>query len=136
MALKVRLKPNERMIIAGAVVANGSTAATLMIENKVPILRERDIMSPKKACSPARRIYFIVQLMYLDPDGLATHHELYWRLVGDFLKAVPASRGLIEIMSRKILADQYYEALKFACKLISYEQSILTKAGSDEVKLA
>ncbi|MCP4374071.1 MAG: flagellar protein FlbT, partial [Deltaproteobacteria bacterium] len=42
MALKITLKPNERMIIDGAVITNGSTVTDFIIENKVPILRQSD----------------------------------------------------------------------------------------------
>ena len=62
MALKITLKPHEKMILGGAVIANGnSTGCHLIIENKVPILREKDILSEKDADSPCRRLYFIVQ---------------------------------------------------------------------------
>jgi flagellar protein FlbT len=40
MALKITLKPNEKMIVSGAVVTNGNTKNTdLIIENNVPVLR-------------------------------------------------------------------------------------------------
>ncbi len=127
MALKVKLKPNEKLIVAGAAITNGGTAATLIIGNKVPILRERNIMKQADANSPARRIYFIVQVMYIDPDGMAEHHKIYWKLVGDYLKAAPSALNLINGMSMQILGDKYYEALKTARKLIEHEQIILSK---------
>jgi flagellar protein FlbT len=59
MALKLSLKPGEKMIIGGAVVKNGDAKAELFIENQVPLLREKDIMgektpirSPKRSISP------------------------------------------------------------------------------------
>ncbi|MCF8128900.1 MAG: flagellar biosynthesis repressor FlbT, partial [Deltaproteobacteria bacterium] len=52
MPLKITLKPNERMIIDGAVIRNDSTTCDLIIENKVTLLREKDIMSEKGACTP------------------------------------------------------------------------------------
>ena len=39
MALKIALKPHEKMILAGAVVTNGNTPASLIIENEVTLLR-------------------------------------------------------------------------------------------------
>ncbi len=45
MALKISLKPHEKMILGGAVITNGnSMGCHLVIENKVPILREKDIL--------------------------------------------------------------------------------------------
>jgi flagellar biosynthesis repressor protein FlbT len=56
MALKIILKPHEPLIIGGAVITNGSTGTHLVVENNVPILRQKDIMSLQDADSPCRRI--------------------------------------------------------------------------------
>jgi alpha-D-ribose 1-methylphosphonate 5-triphosphate synthase subunit PhnH len=72
MALKIQLKPHERVVIAGASICNGPTAASFLVENNAPILREKDILKEKEALSPAQKIYFVIQVMYLDsgqPDG-------------------------------------------------------------------
>jgi len=46
MALRITLKPQEKMILGGAVITNGNSfRCNLIIENKVPILREKDILS-------------------------------------------------------------------------------------------
>ena len=79
MPLKITLKPGERMIVGGAVLRNGKTKAGFVIENKIPVLRERDILSETDAISPCRRIYFVIQLMYIDNQNLITHHNTYWR---------------------------------------------------------
>jgi flagellar biosynthesis repressor protein FlbT len=126
MALKITLKPHERLIIAGAAISNGHSTANLLIENNVPILREKDILREKNAASPAQKIYFIIQIMYLDQDDLAAHHKLYWDLVRSFIKAAPSSLRLIDEISEHILGSRYYKALKVARKLIDYEKSILS----------
>jgi flagellar protein FlbT len=72
MALKISLKSGERMILGGAVVTNGSSGSCdLIVENKVPILRQKDILTEAKADSPCRRIYLTVQLMYIDEANLS-----------------------------------------------------------------
>ena len=125
MTLKITLKPHERMIIGGAVITNGKTKADFIIENKVPVLREKDIMSETDANSPCRRIYFVIQLMYIDNQDLITHHNTYWKLVKDLVGAAPSTVGLIDEISRNILSNKYYQALKKAKKLIDYEQEVL-----------
>ena len=87
MALKITLKPHERMIIGGAVVTNGDSRTQLVIENKVPLLREKDILSEREVKTPARRIYFVIQLMYVDEENLMTHHQLYWNLIEELVRA-------------------------------------------------
>ena len=113
------------MIIGGAVITNGKTKADFIIENKVPVLREKDIMSETDANSPCRRIYFVIQLMYIDNQDLITHHNTYWKLVKDLVGAAPSTVGLIDEISRNILSNKYYQALKKAKKLIDYEQEVL-----------
>ena len=45
MALKVELKPGERILIGDCVVTNGDQRTRLLIEGAAPILREKDIMT-------------------------------------------------------------------------------------------
>src|SRR5580692_365274 len=74
MALKVELKPHERIIIGSCVVANTDQRARLLIDgDKIPILREKDIMTPAIADTPAKLVYLAVQLMYISPDPQINH---------------------------------------------------------------
>lgn len=125
MALKITLRPGERMIISSAVVRNGDDKCNLIIENNVPILREKDIMGEKEADSPARRIYFTIQLMYIDRKNLQSHHKVYWKLVHDFLDAAPSAAGLIDQISDHILNDDYYKAIKLTHSLVEYERELI-----------
>jgi flagellar protein FlbT len=127
MTLKITLKPHERMVIGGAVICNGASKADFSVENTVPILRQKDILSPDSADSPARRIYFAIQLMYVDPDGLAAHHRLYWALVKDFVKAAPSSVAILDRINELILSEDYYQALKTARTLIDFEQEVIER---------
>lgn len=127
MGLKITLKPNERLVISGAVVTNGNTRCNLIIENNVPLLREKDILSETDANSPACRIYFVIQLMYIDGENLIKHHNSYWNLVKDFIVAAPSTTGMIDQISEHILGSRYYQALKLARKLIDYEQEVISR---------
>ncbi|HMK49211.1 MAG TPA: flagellar biosynthesis repressor FlbT [Thermodesulfovibrionales bacterium] len=124
MALKITLKPKERVIIGGAVVTNGNGRTELVVENDVPILRDKDIMKDHEADTPCRRIYFVVQLMYIDEKNIIEHHGTYWKLVQDILRAAPSRLNLIDQISDSILNSRYYKALKLARKLIDYEQEV------------
>ena len=125
MPLKITLKPRERLILGGAVVRNGDVSTHLMVENEVPILRERDILSEPGADTPCRRIYFVIQLMYVDDRNLAEHHKLYWMLVRDVLTAAPSTSKFTDEISRLVVEKRYYQALKIAHQLIDYEQELL-----------
>jgi flagellar biosynthesis repressor protein FlbT len=126
MALKLTLKPHERLVLGGAVITNGNSSSEFHIENNVPILRERDIMKESEADSPCKRIYFIIQLMYVDDKNLSAHHNTYWQLVRDLLEAAPSTLGIVDQISWYILGNDYYKALKLTKKLIAYEQEVMS----------
>lgn len=115
------------MIIDGAVITNGAKRCELYIENNVAILRQKDILGEKEANSPAGRIYFTIQLMYIDEQNLALHHKNYWKLVHNFIGAAPNALPLIDEISDRILKSQYYQALKMARNLIKYEREVIDR---------
>ncbi len=127
MALKVELKPGERLIIGEAVVTNSDQRTRFLIEGEAPILREKDILTATTANTPARRIYLAIQLMYTAKDPSA-HHEVYFQLIRDFLNAAPSSMGIIQDINNYILTGEMYKALKTAKKLIAYETELLENA--------
>lgn len=127
MALKVELKPDERIIIGQALIRNGDQRARFFIEGDAPIMREKDILTLSTATSPAKRIYLSVQLMYLTQD-LAKHHTTYFELVRDFLQAAPSALPIIDEINNRILSGEMYKALKIAKKLIDYELELISNA--------
>src|SRR6476620_5051458 len=145
MALKVELKPNERIIIGACVITNTDQRARLLIDgDNVPILRERDILTPATAATPAKLVYLAVQLMYISPDP-QTQHGTYFNLVRDIVTAVPSAWPIIEGINNNILNGDLYRALKDARKLIAYEEKLrsqfeathpLTEAAKDDVSSA
>jgi flagellar protein FlbT len=124
MALKVELKPGERILIGESVITNGPQRTHFLIEGTSPVLREKDIITPAEAKSPAKRIYLAVLLMYTSRDP-AAHHEAYFTLVGEFLQAAPSAARLIGIINNLILTGDMYKALKSAKQLIAYEQDLI-----------
>jgi flagellar protein FlbT len=127
MALKITLKPHEKMIIGGAVITNGATKCEFVVENKVAILRQNSIMVPEDATSPAKRIYLAIQLMYVDPSHMGMHQKLYWPLVKEFINAAPSSLGLVDQINECIIKEDCYEALKLAKQLIEFEQEVIKR---------
>jgi flagellar biosynthesis repressor protein FlbT len=128
MALKVEMKPGERMIIGDCVITNSDQRTRLLIEGDTPILREKDILTAETANTPAKRIYLAVQLMYLSRNPCA-HHETYFALMRDILEAAPSTWKYIESINNHILTGELYKALKDAKKLISYEGELLDHAA-------
>jgi flagellar protein FlbT len=125
MALKVELKPHERIIIGSCVITNTDQRARLLIDgDNIPILREKDILTPETADTPAKLTYLAVQLMYISPDARA-NHGTYFNLVKDVVTTVPSAWPYIEAVNTCILSGELYQALKEAKKLVAYEKRLL-----------
>jgi flagellar protein FlbT len=134
MSLKVELKPHERLIVGNCVITNADQRTRLFIDGKAPVLREKDILSAATADSPARRIYFAVQLMYLEDDIEKLRRD-YFALVTDLVRAAPSSIQIIDEINNEILTGQLYKALRAAKKLIQHEQDILANAAAGDAGL-
>jgi flagellar biosynthesis repressor protein FlbT len=127
MALKVELKPNERIIIGTVVIKNSDSRSRFFVEGHAPILREKDILTPKTADTPAKLIYLAVQLMYLD-GTVDNQKDTYFSLVQDILDAAPSTAQFVAEVNNRILSGDFYKALKAAKELISYEKMLLDNA--------
>ena len=131
MALKVELKPRERVIIGTVIIRNDDQRTRLFIEGDAPILREKDILTARTADTPAKKIYLALQLMYLSQD-VGKHHKTYFELVNEFLAAASSALPLIAEINNRILNDELYKALKAAKRLIAYEQELMGHATRGE----
>jgi flagellar biosynthesis repressor protein FlbT len=129
MALKVELKPNERIIIGKVVIRNGDQRARFFIDGQAVILREKDILTADTATTPAKHIYFAVQLMYVE-GTTEKHHDLYFQFVKDFVQAAPSSTPIISEINNRILSGEYYKALKAAKDLVAYEAKLMGAIGN------
>ena len=127
MPLRVELKPFERIVIGQSVITNSEHRATFLIDGDTPILREKDILTADTANSPAKRIYFAVQLMYIDDDVERLRGD-YFKLINDIVTAAPSTIQLVDQINNEILTGELYKALKAAKKLIQYEQELLANA--------
>ena len=126
MALKVELKPFERILIGQSLITNSDTRTRLLISGEAPILREKDILTAETANTPAKRLYLCVQMMYLEND-IAKYQDLYVSFIKDLVEAVPSFRKSIETASKLILSGSLYTSLEEIQKLITREAELLAK---------
>lgn len=133
MVLKLSLKPGEKLVINGAVIANGDRRSTMIIHNKAAILRERDIMQEDEANTPAKSVYFPIMLMYLDDDGHDKYYDAFAERMTEFMSAVsrPAALELCVQVSKDVMARNYYRAIMNTKKLIAFEEELLSYVPED-----
>ena len=127
MPLKLTLKPNEKVLIGTAVISNVGQKSEIVIQNTVPVLREKDIITEEKADTVCKRIYFTILNMYVDPKNEKEYHDIYFKLVKELFNAYPDQVILALTMevSQKILEGSHYQALKKCKKLLNFELELL-----------
>ncbi len=141
--LAVKLKPGERLVVNGAVLQNGNTRNVLYFVNRASILRERDVMQEEQAVTPTSRVYFIVQLMLLDPKDAAIYQENFEQLMTALLRAFK-SPPILKALTDCVLwvrEQDYYKALAALRPVLDYELKLLSRseamaAPDDEVMQA
>ena len=129
MPLKLSLKPGEKFVLNGAVVQNGDRRGTLILQNKASVLREKDIMQPEAANSPARRIYLPIMMMYLDESDADQYYDDFALRMNEFMTVIrnPAILTDCVAISKNVLSREFYKALMTCRKLIEYEDERLGK---------
>ncbi len=131
MPLKIELKPGEKFIVNGAVMVAGRSGASLALRNKAVLLRGRDVMQEEEATTPARRLYFTLMLMYIDPENRSAHAEHFAGYLGDYLTTTTfvSTRAKLERIGNLALADEFYAGLRLCKELIVAEDAVLASAA-------
>jgi flagellar biosynthesis repressor protein FlbT len=134
MPLKLSLKPNEKIVLNGAVIQNGDRRTTLLLQNKASVLREKDIMQIEDANTPVRRIYLPIMLMYLQGSESAEQYNEFALRMTEFMSVVRIPVVLEECvsMSREVMSGEYYKALSRCRKLMEYEAERLGDEGDTD----
>ena len=127
MPLKLTLKPNEKVLVGTAVLTNAGPKAEIIVQNTVPVVREKDIITEEKADTLAKKIYYIILSMYVDQKNESEYHTIYFKLVNEMFEAAPNPGILALVMeiSQKILEGDHYQALKVCKKLLNFESELL-----------
>lgn len=130
MPLRIKLPSKEKIIINGAVIENAGEATTIILHNRVDILRRKEVMSESEANSPARRVYYALQCAYLFDADRQKYLELFETLIADYLSAAPSAGPLAAEIRRHVESERYYEALRSTQKLVEHETERFRQVGA------
>ncbi|ALG74937.1 flagellar protein [Azospirillum thiophilum] len=132
MALKLRLKPCERVVINGCVVQNENRRYTLTVSNFAQIIRGSDILQEEDAVTPVRRAYFLIQNMLLDPTAAATGGGAVADAMAQLYTAFtrPDIQDRIARAMGHVGERDYYKALAALRPVMDYEGTLLAATGA------
>ncbi|MGF1560771.1 MAG: flagellar biosynthesis repressor FlbT [Geminicoccaceae bacterium] len=132
--LKLKLRPDERLLINGAVIQNGRRAAELTIETPhTHILRLRDAIHPDAVDTPVKRACYIAQMAVAgEAEPAAARGELAQALA-DLYRVLGATRAgdVISEASEAAEREEFYKALRALRKLLPLERMLLPNANTE-----
>ena len=126
MALVIDLKPGEKLLVGEAFITNDSQRTRLHIAGEAPIMREKDVLQEQEADTPCKRVYFLVQCMYV-ANKPEDYHDRYFETIKEVQKASPSASFFFLKINEEIIGGNYYKALKGAKQLIEHERELLER---------
>ena len=133
MALIIDLKPGEKILIGTAVITNDQQRTRLHISGEAPILREKDVLQEDEADTPCKKVYFLVQCMYLARNP-REYHPKYFEMLKIIQQAAPSTSIFFMRINEQIIQGHYYKALREAKDLITHETELLAGVTLNSVE--
>ncbi|TWG49375.1 MULTISPECIES: flagellar biosynthesis repressor FlbT [unclassified Aminobacter] len=134
--LKITLKANEKIYVNGAVIRT-DRKVSLEFLNDVHFLLEGHVLQPDQATTPLRQLYFIVQMILMNPDGAPEAREMLRKSMPLLLACFSDEHILstLKHIDRLVNEGHVYEALKAIRGLYVLEAEILNQAGAKQPTL-
>ena len=124
MSLKIKLKPHDKIIVNGAVIAADDKPAVITFLNNARILRQDDILLDSQIHEAMEAdggyyndswLYYLIQLIYIDPENSAEVQPqlepTVTLLCGEYPDKMDQINEILELM----VQGHFFKALK-ACK--------------------
>lgn len=124
--LRISLKSGERIFINGAVLRVDRKVA-LEFLNDVTFLLENHVLQPEDATTPLRQLYFIAQMMLINPEGKEQSTTLFRKSVAMLLTCFHDDEVLAELkrVDGMVASGRPFDALKAIRALYAAEDRIL-----------
>ena len=125
MALRLTLKPNERILINGCVVRNADRRQMIVIENQADIVRETDLLKEDEERTPVKEVYFFIQTALLEPSTRKKLVSIIQRKLGALAPVFhDEMAGHIFEAAAHVSSADFYKAMRTLRPLIEYEEKL------------
>lgn len=124
--MHITLRPGEKLYLNGAVL-RADRKVSLELMNDATFLLEAHIMHAEKATTPVRQLYFIVQMMLMNPIDTAPARALF----DDSIVAMQAAytdAPILDVLAQtgKLVAgERYFDALKLLRSVFDRDDALL-----------
>jgi flagellar protein FlbT len=132
MALRLTLKPNERIVVNGTLIRNGGRAGEIIIETHCRMLRESEIIRKEEVDTPCKQIWMTMQVLHLADDPSEAHTLLFTQAT-ELLKVMPSAAPYIAAMSSAIEEGHTHKAIKEVKRLVQHERELLERTAERSI---
>ncbi|HLW91740.1 MAG TPA: flagellar biosynthesis repressor FlbT [Roseiarcus sp.] len=124
--MNISLRADEKLYINGAVI-RVDRKVSIELLNDVTFLLEAHVMQANEATTPLRQIYFVIQIMLMDPSATAGAMALSRKLIDSALKAFEAPEILAGLKSvdEMVARSRYFDGMKALRALFPLEHAVM-----------
>ncbi|WP_457586632.1 flagellar biosynthesis repressor FlbT [Ensifer canadensis] len=124
--LRISLKSGERIFVNGAVLRVDRKVAVEFL-NDVTFLLENHVLQPEDATTPLKQLYFIAQMILINPEGAEQSTAMFRKSVVMLLNCFKNEEILAELkrVDGLVTNGRAFEALKAIRRLYAIEDRIL-----------
>lgn len=124
--LKISLRANEKIYLNGAVI-RADRKVTIELMNDVQFLLESHVLQPQEAVTPLRQLYFMTQMMLMNPEGAEDARAMFRKSLPLLLANFSNERikTSLKHVDQLVAEDHVYDALKVIRSLYPIEAQIL-----------
>jgi flagellar protein FlbT len=132
--LKITLRAGERIFINGGVL-RVDRKVSLELMNDVIFLLEQHVMKPEETTTPLRQLYFMIQMMLIDPALHMKARTMARDSVTNLLSSIsdPLLVNGLNETAAYLDGDRPFDALKKVRTLLSFEPTAMPTERSKEV---
>jgi flagellar protein FlbT len=132
--LKISLKAGEKIYVNGAVI-KVDRKCQLEFLNDVQFLLQNHVLQPEEAVTPLRQLYFVVQVMLMNPESREQTMGLYRTTMNNLLSAFRNEQILagLKHVDEMVVEAQVYDALKAIRQLYPLEEEIVGKPSTSPI---
>lgn len=135
--MNITLRAGEKLYLNGAVV-RADRKVSLELMNDVSFLLEAHVMHADKAKTPTRQLYFIVQMMLMDPHDTRSARALFDDMAERMLTTYEddSVRDALARTGKLVAATRYFDALKVLRAVFDRDDALMVAGAPEPLALA
>jgi flagellar protein FlbT len=125
--MNISLRAGEKLYINGAVI-RVDRKVSIELMNDVTFLLENHVLQANEATTPLRQIYFVIQIMLMDPPAAAGALDVARKLIDAAIRAFNDREVVsrLKVIDEMVVKSRNLEAMKALRALFDVEQSLIS----------